>query len=399
MDDHNKPAANLREWLGLRGQFDYSKARLLGVVLGILLAMLGIVLTLAFVVTLYDFLRAGLRVGPFAADATGEAIRNIGLVLAALIGAPLVVWRSYVAAQQAATQAESLFNDKINAAAQDLAARRQVTRVIGRGKEHRVLTEWQDDLVTRAAAIDRLEGLANERPDAAPRIARQLSIYVRELSRDHPAQEPPKGATPVELRGWARTLQPARPDMEKAAQSLGRLQRIKGANLAPSDIDLRNANLQGFDLSGLSYEKALFQGARMQGADFRDAQMQGAVLNGAQMQGAYLSEAQMQWVVLNGAQMQGAVLFDAQMQGAYLFGVEMDETTNLRDASLHGAAVWHVDEATIERLRRFWSDIFADGSVPVPKDDPDRPDWPSEKLDGDAFVTQWLAWQAELPPE
>ena len=114
--------------------------------------------------------------------------------LGAIISLPFTLLRTQYNRRQTYSQEESLFNNKMISAAQGLAARREVTRVVGRGKEQRVLTEWQDDLITRASSIDRLEGLARERPDAAARVVQMLSIYVRELSREYPAQEPPKDA-------------------------------------------------------------------------------------------------------------------------------------------------------------------------------------------------------------
>ena len=225
-----------------------------------------------------------------------------------MIGAPFVIWRAVVAQKLADTQAESLFNDKINAAAADLAARRQVTRAVAPGGSYRLHQDfWEDDLVTRAAAIDRLEGLAHERPDAAPRIARQLSIYVRELSREYPAQDPPKDATPDTLRDWARGLTPARPDMEKAAQSLGRLQEIDSAPLAPGDIDLREANLQGFDLHTCALKRPCFKGARMEGATSSRRIWRGQTSSGASgggRPGAHLEGANLRSL----AHLEGATL-------------------------------------------------------------------------------------------
>jgi uncharacterized protein YjbI with pentapeptide repeats len=215
-------------------------------------------------------------------------------------------------------------------------------------------------------------------------------------------------------------------------------------------LDLRNTNLQGYDLGKLNFRGARFNlaqmqaadltGAQMQGADLNDAQMQGADISGAQMQGAGLSDAQMQGASLGGAQMQGADLNDAQMQGANLSraqmqgadlsgaqmqganlggsqmqgadlilvqmqganlgnaqmqaadlsGAQMSEKTSLRDAVLTGALVKSVDETTIEKLRPFWSDIFADGTVVVPESE--RPaHWPTEEL-------EYSPWNPEAPP-
>jgi uncharacterized protein YjbI with pentapeptide repeats len=194
-------------------------------------------------------------------------------------------------------------------------------------------------------------------------------------------------------------------------------------------LDLRNTNLQGYDLGNLNFRGARFnlaqmqaanlteaqiQGAnleavQMQGASLSFAQMQGATLSHAQMQGATLSHAQMQGATLlaaqmqaaslsfalmqgadlmfarmqgadlNNAQMYGADLLNARMQGADLSNAQMSEETNLTNAVLTGALVKSVDETTIEKLRPFWSDIFADGTVVVPEGE--RPaHWPTEEL-------------------
>lgn len=369
--------------------------------------------------------------------------------LGAVVAFPFTLIRIRLTRRQTETAEEALFNDKINAAATDLAARREVTRVVEQGGKEVVLTEWEDDLVTRAAAIDRLEGLASERPNEAGRIARQLSIYVRELSREFPAKELPDDIAPEEIHAWIRSTPPARPDMEKAAQSLGRLQKIDNNNLVPSDIDLRGANLQGFDLSeslfnysrmtathmqgaylyGAEMQGANLIGAQMQGAHLDRAQMQGVNLNRAQMQGVFLRDAQMQRADLNWAQMQEADLYGAQMQGAdlnlaqlqnaFLFGTQMqgadlngvqmqgallnraqmDEHTSLIATTLRGAAISEADDTTTAQLQDFWDDVFADGSVQLPEDETRPSHWENDTHHRLDFDDKWRAWQATLSPE
>ncbi len=264
----------LPDWLGLRHPFDWalSRARPLGAFAGFLLGLTALLLVIIFFATLIDFAGAvtGLRT-----PAENFDMRGAGVLLAFLLGAPFVIWRTFVAARQAETAAEALFNEKLNAASEGLAARRQVTRVIGRGATQKVLNEWEDDLVSRATAIDRLEGLVHERPEAGKRIARLLSVYVVELSREHPPQKAPEGASPDEIRKWASTLRPTRTDMERAAQALGRLRRIPGVDFPGATINLRGTNLQGFDLSGLAFSGARLSGARMEGAGLWEAHLKG----------------------------------------------------------------------------------------------------------------------------
>jgi uncharacterized protein YjbI with pentapeptide repeats len=368
MSQVNKPPT-LFEWLGLNDLPDYSKARFLGHMIGFFLKLI----TFAFIALFFLALAAAfVLVSGVITDVpldppngqTATTSLGLGALLVALLGAPFLIWRTIVAQntldtarKEAKLKEESLFNDKINAAAKDLAARRQVTRVVVQDEKETILTEWEDDLVTRAAAIDLLEGLANERPDAAPRIARQLSIYVRELSRQYPPKEPPMDATPNlvpsgadatpdKLQSWAQHLAPTRSDMEKAAQTLGRLQNIKEATLSPADIDLRSTNLQGFDLRGLNFTNVRFglaslQGTRLsrshlQGADFTEAQMQGTILSGTQLQGARFYAANMQRAQLTQAQARSADFYAAQMQGARLYQINA-QGAYLRHAQLQGA--------------------------------------------------------------
>ncbi|NQZ73184.1 MAG: hypothetical protein HRT60_08955, partial [Dinoroseobacter sp.] len=205
-DDVANQKNDLIGWLGLQQTFNFNLARPLGRFLGALLVLLAGALVVIVIVATGHLLQA-LFTG------NHEAIRGVGYLLIAALGAPFLAWRTTVAARQADLQGQSLFNDKINAATEELAARRQVTRVIKNEDGNKtVLTEWADDLVRRAAAIDRLEGLAQEKPDEAIRIARLLSIYVKELSREHPAKPVPEDLSPEDMYTWAQSLQVERRD-------------------------------------------------------------------------------------------------------------------------------------------------------------------------------------------
>lgn len=317
-------------------------------------------------------------------------ITALTTVLGAVIALPLTVIRLRLTQKQTDTATESLFNEKINAATEGLYARRQISEEHG---DKGYVDRWQDDIIQRCAAIDRLEGLAQEKSQDVPRIARLLSVYVRELSAEVRPVTAPEKATPDELRKWARALPKLRSDMEKATQTLGRLHKYAPDPLN-GDIDLRGANLQRADLSGLKFDKAVLYGAQLQGAALGSVQLQGANLLGAQFQGADLF----------GAQLQGANLSRAQLQGADLIGATMDGDTSLRAASLQGAAVKNVDYKDVAQIMALLGDIFGDASVELPDGiAPGHPDWPKhwsqseQPLDLDDFKDKWHAWQATLP--
>lgn len=269
-------------------------------------------------------------------------------VLGAVIALPFTLIRLGLTQDQTKTARDSLFNEKINAATQGLYARRQVS--LGEGTDAHDI--WRDDIVQRCAAIDRLEGLADENRDDVPRIARLLSVYVRELSTEVPAQPAPKDATPQELQAWAQDLPKLRSDMEKAAQTLGRLNALAETALANGEIDLRGANVQNADLKHLDFGKAL--------------------------------------------------LSKTQLQGANLIAAQFDASTSLTDATLRGASVREVDFTSVPQILPHLDDIYGDASVTLPDGiAPGHDDWPphwsEEELSWQDFNAKWNEWQATLP--
>lgn len=398
---------------------------------------------------------------------------------------PLTLWRTQISAKQSDHADATLFNAKFNAASQGLSARRTVTflaRNVGwtvAGEPHSHLekegrsftppqnattitrSDWtihsveEPDVVTRSSAIDQLERLVWERPDEAPRVASLLSVYVREHTAEVPPENPPANMSPDGYRQWAGTLRPKRNDIQKAAQTLGHLHDIDGVISADITIDLRDANLQGFDLHGLNLNLALLKSAHLQGANLYFAQLRnarlddamlqgaqlyeaklqtaslrkaqcqganlmaaflqdakliaanlnGATMSGARLQGADLGEAKLQDAelfvanlrgsTLNKTQLQGAFLCGASLQGAHLNRLELDPDSALEDANWRGAALWSASVQTLKQLEPYFEELYADGRI-LPHD-PNRPDhWATKRLTGSEFRTALHAWQDGL---
>ncbi|WP_164661185.1 pentapeptide repeat-containing protein [Tropicibacter sp. Alg240-R139] len=445
-----KQSNKISDWLGINTLPDFTKARWLGG----LISVVGTILIVGFVgLVFYEFFLALTGMGGFEDTVSqSAAIRNIGLVVAAIIGVPFVIWRTVVAQKQAHTANEALFNEKIIAASADLHATRQ------RWDDNLKQNIWEDDIVRRNVAIDRLKGLANERKDVALRISMMLSVYVRELSKEHPPVPPPKDMTLIELRAWARNLTVVRSDMENATQVLGRLTKSRGVNSEDIVIDLREANLQGFDLKDLNFQAAKLTGAQLQGAmllrtnmqqanlelvgaqwanfgwadmkrasisladmqganltgaklqrvffieaqmqqvdltraDLRgasllSAKMQGADLSFADLQEAYFDSADMQAVDLTGAKMQGTNFGSAKMQGVNLVGVKVSASTSLEATSLRGAALKLTDYSDLILSQLQIDETFYDGSVTLPKGLTRAIDR-DETLEISKFLEQW----------
>lgn len=229
-------------------------------------------------------------------------------VLGGVIALPITLNKVRLSMKQTATAKSALFNTKITEAAADLHATRQVSKLVDDKWE----TLWEDDVVRRNAAIDRLEGLVHEEPTEAGRVSRLLSLYVREMSDHLPAVHAPEIESYLNLNGirqWAEGLTIPRSDMENAVQVLGRLASIPNVDPASLGIDLRNANLQAMDLNNLNFDNAGIMSAKLQGASLARTQLRNTDFSYAELQFARLSFSQMQGVILSNVRLQGAKLW------------------------------------------------------------------------------------------
>ncbi len=451
---------------------NFARSTVIGLI-AVIWAIFAGALVLAFAYVLYLIVQ---RIPP-STDPEATGLRMLLITMTALtaslgatIALPFTVLRTQYNKRQTDAAEAGLVNNKLDAAFAGLSARRKVTSrtrevvykrfgssnaqitvnetpdtpfelpkgavEIKRGP-WQVISEEEDDIVTRSTAIDRLEGLAVEQPEQVARIVSILSLYVRELSREYPAKEIPEGIIdPKEIRKWAGALKPIRPDMEKAAQTLGRLPKlVDGYDPEKIKPDLRSCNLQGFDLKGFCFkssemEQAWLQGAdltdakiqranlwyaKMQGADLTDAEMQEANLPSAEMQGAVLMYAKMQRAVLTFAKMQGANIRYAEMQGADLTDAEMQradltlakmqgvdltnaemQEADLTVANLRGAAVRSADFTDVAVSDEQWKDMLGDDTTTLPDYTPYPNHWPKFEMDWEEFELEWERFKEDL---
>lgn len=255
-------------------------------------------------------------------------LAGLTATLGAVVALPFTILRLKVGREQAETQAAALFNDKINAASEDLHAMRQRTLHDKSGAYGKTI--WEADVTRRNAAIDRLEGLVSERPSEASRAARLLCVYVRELSREYPPRNPGEGMTGAGLVRWAKSLRPERTDLQTAVTSLGRL--CFSYHLSSEDMNLEGANLQGLHLPGITLRNANLSGAHLQGASLQMADLRGTDLSKALLIGSDL----------HSAKLQEAEVVEANLTGARLNSAEVAKS-NFRGVILQLATLWFVD--------------------------------------------------------
>ena len=316
-----------------------------------------------------------------------EAIRNLGLALAAIIGLPFLVWRSIVAQKQVDVAEQGQITDRINDAVKGLGTEKTVKRqrrdangealyvLDADGTPDETKPIWDEttepNLEVRIGAIYALERIAQDSDRDHIQIMEILCAYIRQNAPASEAQEtlvqkwrreneafakedrapfPKRNAIRLE----AKKLKQPRADIHAALDVLKRRHThqidLERQDPRPSDnkgyrLDLRQTNLQGADLVSAQLAKARLDGAHLEGAKLGGAHLQGAELDEAYLEGAVLNRAHLEGVVLNRAHLEGAELDEAHLDCAWLVQAHL-EGAWLGKAHLEGA---ELDEAHLER--------------------------------------------------
>lgn len=326
-------------------------------------------------------------------------------LIAALLGAPFLLWRSLVAQRTVNIAQESHITDLIAKAVEQLGAEKTVKRIVKTDTETKSEEETVPNLEVRIGAILALERLARQNLDVHVQIMEILTAYIREnaKAKDAPKLPEPPEYTPDDHDGWTKALKEwrnthdkaltdirPREDVQKALSVIGRrspAQRLAEARWQNPDPNahfvfddppppypdmpadnhdpkkhaiwaenhsdwrytLKGSSSYRIDLRRTNLCGADLAGLHLAGAKFDWAQMQGASLYGVQMQGASFDWAKMQGARLFGAQMQGATLDWAEMQGAWINAAEM-QGASLNGALMQGARLGkaQMQEASLE---------------------------------------------------
>ena len=142
--------------------------------------------------------------------------------------------------------------------------------------------------------------------------------------------------------------------LELAAGARERLWPAESNKDGKPPPDLREANLQGVNLSGAALYRArltnaLLDQTNLSGADLRRADFSGAHLWGADLIGTNLWVADLRRAYLLGANLAGANLSRAKLQGAWLQGADL-RGADLQRSQMSADIVWmlpRLDGATM----------------------------------------------------
>lgn len=347
------------EWICLRRNLDYAKAWWLGPIVAVAFILIAIAVVVGAFATLFHFLAETLRV-----DANHEAIRNIGLILVAVFGAPFVVWRAIVAQKQADTAEQSHVTDQINKAVAGLGAEKVVNKigrpvkiVMGNSDEERTEIEWQGsqlaigdeefvgeegdwsvfsesvpNIEVRVGAIYGLERIAQDSTRDHIQIMEILTSYIRENA-------PVVDLEPSEGPFVARP----RSDVQAALDVIGRR--------APKSIELEHSaeyrlDLHAVDLSGANFLRGNFEGAllfdsRLEASSFRSTNLRAARLQRCLLNYADFYRANLLGAIIDGARissvaaMRGSITRAADMRGLSMADSDLSGINHLPTKETH----------------------------------------------------------------
>ncbi|WP_323036643.1 pentapeptide repeat-containing protein [Pararhodobacter sp.] len=367
----NKPPQDLLEWLGINNAPNWKVARPLGPLLSVLLFLL---FALALIAT---FAIIG-RVVLGYMDVT----LGVGGLIAALLGAPFLIWSTVLKNTTVRYQKEGHMTDRIAKAVEMLGAEKTVKKD---GVE-----ETKPNLEVRIGAILSLERIAqdsttHDKGRDHVRVMEILCAYIRENApassaenheygdweplKDDPTDDERKahlakrderfGAHVSEgkVRQWATTLTPPREDIAQALTIIGRRTHAQLLVEAawpnppsatttwvfdtecpalpdePSQTAMTKAEVDAYREQVAAWKKVIegytgyrldLRGANLQGADMTKGRYQTARSEKTRLEGADLRQARMEGADLRQARMEGAILRQARMEGAVLTQARME---------------------------------------------------------------------------
>ncbi|UWP97606.1 pentapeptide repeat-containing protein [Aliiroseovarius crassostreae] len=333
------------KWLNWLGYTSYPKlenCKTCGAIVGVVLAVLALTLLIAFFITLAQFLHAIWDFG----ESNQEDVRNIGLILAAMIGFPFIVWRAVVAHKQVETAQQDMITDRINKAVENLGATRNIKKyemVSTKGSElspegtYEVHELTEPNLEVRIGGILALERITRDDLSFHIQIMEILTAYVRENA---PA---PQTYFQIGLEDQP----PPRKDIQTIITVLGR--RSEAGKALEHREEFR------LDLRAAKLTKANFQHGDFSAVDFSDSILEGADFSRSKLIGTRLHHCQLNQTHF----------WKASMIGTSMDFCEMTKTTGFRVFSKENngpISIMGSDLTGIESPMHQFSDISTMGN-------------------------------------
>ena len=371
---------DLLDWLGVSDAPNWGVARPLG-------SFLAVALTLLFILALVAAFAVVFHTIGTATSGAEEGINlGAGALVAALLGAPFVIWGTFLKYQTVRYQKEGHITDRINKAVEQLGAEKTVDRIgrpvkiapehsygrmdlqpddqilrneiewqgedlsLNNGEDIAFSSEWQvfsetvPNIEVRIGAILSLERIAQDstRYDNGRdhvRVMEILCAYVR-------GNAPVNSTKPEEHETEQRK---PRIDIQTLFDVL---KRRSDEQIAIEAQQKYRLNFEGTDLRGVNLASGKFAGAIFFRCNMQYGDLHNADLSGARLQGCSLNFVYWLGTNLTGARLDKSMITKPEYDPAYtLTGLTM--ARSLAGASFVGANVAAVDWMCLDEDHTF----------------------------------------------
>ena len=291
-------------------------------------------------------------------ESRGTAIRNLVLVMGAIVALPLAIWRSKVAERQVETAQLGLLNERYQKSAEMLGnCDMQSVRLGGIYALDRLAVERSNDYYIQ---ILKLFGAFVVDQTGSEVLGETVAEGKCERNEEQRVQQRTEPVLAQDVQEVMRLI--AERDEERIALERKEEQRLNLSYATIVGFTLRKANFSNIDftkanLSRIRVWDARFTGTIMPGAnlagadllraDLRNVDMRRVNLTGASLIGADLRNANLGLVDLASEKLWGMRLFPTNLTRTRLYGADLRGAelgrANLTDAKLKGAKLAETD--------------------------------------------------------
>ena len=260
MTDHKtdkRAPKDVLDWLGLRRTPDFARARWFGAGFTVVLILLFMVALTAAVMVLVH------TIGQVSSPEAEGPNLGVGALIAALLGAPFLIWATVIKQTTLNFQKEGHITDRISKAVEQLGAEKtlKMPKDNGEGTVERTVP----NIEVRIGGLLGLERIAQDstRYDNGRdhvRVMEILCAYVRENAP----------CLTLTLTEPLFTAKKTRIDVQTAINVIKRRDRDQRAieDLVRYRLDLRSVDFDGADMSKGNFAGAIFWRSRFEAANF-----------------------------------------------------------------------------------------------------------------------------------
>ncbi|MDH2381446.1 pentapeptide repeat-containing protein [Bradyrhizobium sp. CER78] len=287
-----------------------------------------------------------------------DSARNFLVAFIGVFGAPFLVWRTWVAHQQATAAAKqasvALENHITSIFSKSVELLGGVREIKTTGSDGATISRSAPNIESRLGGLYSLERLLDESEKDQRAILETLCAYIRENSPFEPSTSEEEHK--AYLRGDQTPKPTHRSDVQAALTIIGRrsLRIRERATLEGWRLNFRNSNLVGYDLSSLNFDRSDLTGSFLNFANLNYASFEDSVFETSTLQRAKLTKTCFRSSRFKHCLIKGAEIDDTDFRETKIDATDLREATissfDISGADLREAFDTYL-EYTINRLK------------------------------------------------